>query len=271
MPLFSAWVTLHPLRLGWGALILRLSAFHSLYWPVLFCPWSYQYNNSAVFHHYCLFLSHYLGCFLLPLPHSFIKVELKVKIVYFESVQCDDWIYVYIVKYIDSTDMNLSKLWEIPKDREAWPAAVCLAKCQTRLSDWTTAVKWFPKSMYLPYPSPRLFFLVWWEHLRSFSKCPVHSISFCQLLCTCFWLCRVSTAAHRLSLVAVSRGFSSPRCTGLSLRWLLFLRSTGPRCRASLLWCAGLVAAHEFSCPAWCGIFPDQGLNLCPLHWQADS
>ena len=20
-----------------------------------------------------------------------------------------------------------------------------------------------------------------------------------------------------------------------------------------------------------CGIFPDQGLNLCPLHWQADS
>ena len=24
-------------------------------------------------------------------------------------------------------------------------------------------------------------------------------------------------------------------------------------------------------CPAACGIFPDQGLNLCSLHWQADS
>ena len=22
---------------------------------------------------------------------------------------------------------------------------------------------------------------------------------------------------------------------------------------------------------AWCEIFPDQGLNLCPLDWQADS
>ena len=25
------------------------------------------------------------------------------------------------------------------------------------------------------------------------------------------------------------------------------------------------------SCPAACGIFPDQGSNPCPLHWQADS
>ena len=25
------------------------------------------------------------------------------------------------------------------------------------------------------------------------------------------------------------------------------------------------------SFPAACGIFPDQGSNLCPLHWQADS
>ena len=24
------------------------------------------------------------------------------------------------------------------------------------------------------------------------------------------------------------------------------------------------------SCSAACGIFPDQGSNLCPLHWQAD-
>ena len=25
------------------------------------------------------------------------------------------------------------------------------------------------------------------------------------------------------------------------------------------------------SCSAACGIYPDQGLNLHPLHWQADS
>ena len=29
--------------------------------------------------------------------------------------------------------------------------------------------------------------------------------------------------------------------------------------------------AHEPSCSAACGIFPDQGSNPCPLHWQADS
>ena len=27
----------------------------------------------------------------------------------------------------------------------------------------------------------------------------------------------------------------------------------------------------KFSCPMAGGIFPDQGLNLCLLHWQADS
>ena len=37
---------------------------------------------------------------------------------------------------IDSTDMKLSKLWEMVKDRKAWSAAVHgVPKIQTRLSD----------------------------------------------------------------------------------------------------------------------------------------
>ena len=37
---------------------------------------------------------------------------------------------------IDSMDMNLSKLWEIVKDRETWYAAVLgVAKSRTRLNE----------------------------------------------------------------------------------------------------------------------------------------
>ena len=61
------------------------------------------------------------------------------------------------------------------------------------------------------------------------------------------------------------RGYSLLQCTGFSLRWLLLLRSTAPRRAGSV------VVAHGLSCSAACGIFPDQGSNPCPLHWQADS
>ena len=68
-----------------------------------------------------------------------------------------------------------------------------------------------------------------------------------------------------LSLVAASGGPSSSRCAGLSLSQPLPLRSTGSRCAGSL------AVAHGPSYSAACGIFPDQGSNPCPLHWQADS
>ena len=80
-----------------------------------------------------------------------------------------------------------------------------------------------------------------------------------------FWLCCVFISVRGLSLVAASGGHSSLRCTGLSLSWPLLLQSTGSRHTGSV------AVAHGPSCSAACGIFPDQGLNLCPLHWQADS
>ena len=48
-------------------------------------------------------------------------------------------------------------------------------------------------------------------------------------LLTYFWLRWVFVAAHGLSLVAASRGYFSLMCAGFSLRWLLFLWSTGSR------------------------------------------
>ena len=44
-----------------------------------------------------------------------------------------------------------------------------------------------------------------------------------------FWLRWVFVAAHRLSLVVASGGYSSLRCTGFSWPWLLLLRNTGSR------------------------------------------
>ena len=43
------------------------------------------------------------------------------------------------------------------------------------------------------------------------------------------WLCWVFVAARGLSLVAASGGYSSLRCTGFSLQWLLLVQSTGSR------------------------------------------
>ena len=79
-----------------------------------------------------------------------------------------------------------------------------------------------------------------------------------------FWLHWVFVAACRLSLVAASGGYSSLRCTGFSLRWLLLLQSMGSKRVGSV------VVAHSVSCSAACGIFPDEGSNPCLLHWQVD-
>ena len=53
--------------------------------------------------------------------------------------------------------------------------------------------------------------------------------------------------------------------------------STGSRHVGSVAVAHGLksagsvVVAHGLSCSVACGIFPDQGSNPRPLHWQADS
>ena len=74
----------------------------------------------------------------------------------------------------------------------------------------------------------------------------------------------VFISVRGLSRVVASGGHSSLRCAGPSLSRPLLLRSTSSRRSGSV------VVAHWPSCSAACGIFPDQGSNPCPLHWQAD-
>ena len=79
------------------------------------------------------------------------------------------------------------------------------------------------------------------------------------------WLCWVFASVRGLSLVVASGGHSSSQCAGFSLSRPLLLRSTGSRRAGSV------IVAHRPRCSTACGIFPDQGSNPCPLHWQADS
>ena len=80
-----------------------------------------------------------------------------------------------------------------------------------------------------------------------------------------FCLCWVFVSVRGLSLVVASGDHSSSWCVGLSLSRPLLLWSTSSRRAGSV------VVAHGPSCSVACGIFPDQGSNPCPLHWQADS
>ena len=75
----------------------------------------------------------------------------------------------------------------------------------------------------------------------SFSKKFIYSFIY-------FWLRWVFVAARGLSLVAASRGYSSLRCAGFSLRWLLLLQSTGSR------------PAGFSSCGTWASVVVARGL-----------
>ena len=70
--------------------------------------------------------------------------------------------------------------------------------------------------------------------------------------------------ARRIPLVVASGGYSLVVGRGLLVVAASLvqngLQSTGE-----------IVVVHRLSCSAACGIFPDQGLHICPLHWQVDS
>ena len=116
------------------------------------------------------------------------------------------------------------------------------------------------------FPNSDHFFFLFFLNTCNFLQRRLHSFihSFIHLFIY-LWLRWVFVSVRGLSPVAASGGHSSSRCAGLSLSQPLLLRSTGSRRSGSV------VVAHGPSCSAACGIFPDQGSNLCPLHWQADS
>ena len=69
-----------------------------------------------------------------------------------------------------------------------------------------------------------------------------------------------SCGTQVLIVVASILDSTGSRAQGLQWVWLPRLQGTG-----------SVVVAHGLSCSMACGIFPDQGSNLCLLLWQADS
>ena len=72
--------------------------------------------------------------------------------------------------------------------------------------------------------------------------------------------------------LVVREGAAPLAVCGFLIALRLLLWNTGPRVRGlQELQHVGSVVMHGVSFSTACGIFPDQGLNPCLLHWQADS
>ena len=84
---------------------------------------------------------------------------------------------------------------------------------------------------------------------------------FLAVLGLCCWM-QAFSSCDRLELHS---SMQASHCGGFSC------------CSARALGCTGfsswgsVVVAHRLSCPMACGIFPDQGWDPRPLHWQVDS
>ena len=106
------------------------------------------------------------------------------------------------------------------------------------------------RTLYSTIPHARV---TWPKHPRMKENGPSCFKELFIYLFIYFWRRWVFVAAHRLSLVAGSGGYSSLQRVGFSLRWLLLLQSTGSR-RAGFsscgswapqLWRMGLVAPQH--------------------------
>ena len=86
---------------------------------------------------------------------------------------------------------------------------------------------------------------------------------------------KFNKAVHGFSLVMMQRAGATLgvvlRLQKVELR-LQEVQREGSAVAAPGLWSTGSTAmAHGLGCSVARGIFPDQGLNPCPLHWQAGS
>ena len=121
----------------------RIDAFELWCWRTLLrVPWTARRSNQSILKEinpgYSLkglkLQLQYFG-HLMRRTNSFEKTPMLGKT---EGKRSGQQRIRWLDSISDSTDMNLSKLWEMAKDRDAWRAAVHgVKKSRTRLKDWT--------------------------------------------------------------------------------------------------------------------------------------
>ena len=119
---------------------------------------------------------------------------------------------------------------------------------------WLTRLTYF--LFFFPFTFIYLFMAVFGLHCcaQAFSSCGERGLLF--------------VAVRRLLIVVASLVTQH----GLQVCGLQQLWHVGSGVVARGLQSAGsVVVVHRLSCSAACGIFPDQGTNPCPLHWQVNS
>ena len=127
----------------------RIDAFVLWCWKrLLRVPWTARRSNQSIPRE----LEYSLEGLLLKLKlqyfgHLMWRANSLEKTSMLWKIEGKGWRELQRRRWLDSitdlVDMNLSKLWEIVEDREAWHTAIHGdAKSRTRLSNWSDLIWW---------------------------------------------------------------------------------------------------------------------------------